>query len=290
MPLVATAPLAAPPELLGIARAVYGALARVRFASEDALLAYGGPLGLTRQMLAEWTAAGLLARGVVTTDPLSGARKPYLALAAAGAKALAAVTGQTIEGISTVRLRRFTQKRAHDVATGDFALAALALERDRLLETVGVEVDDRKLATSAFVARRGRVPERVALQADALVVGRVGSRPAALLVEIDRATSSPAKMSDRYAGYLAWKCVKGPERDFSLRALRVLTVVPSETRLRRLHDAALESNGGRRSGFLLFALASDIHAREPRRLLGPVAKPLDPGSEDRVPLFSRPPA
>ncbi len=287
MPTATTALIAENADAHAAAVTVLTTLGRGRFAAVDSLLAYARPLGITVADLDRWTEAGLVRRGAVRCDPIAGADVPYVVLTTRGARALAEATSRPVEGVSPAALRRSSQKRAHDLAVADLGLAALALGRSGQIDLLGVELDDRKLATAATVTATGHAPRRVPLQADALVMTHGPRGPVALLVEVDRGTTSVAKMRDKYAAYLAWRRDGGPERDFSVRALRVLTVAPDGKRSRRLHDAALDANGGKRSGFLLFAEQADVSPGEPERLLTPIAKPLDGASDTRVPILDR---
>jgi hypothetical protein len=260
-------------------------LSRVGFATVDALLAHAGSLGLTPEVLDRWCESKLLHRAKVMADPISGAEAVYVALAPAGARLLANLAGHAVHAVSAARLRRSSQKRRHDLAVGDLALAVMTLARDGRIDLLGVETDDRKLATTITMSDPGRAARRVALQADALVLARGEKGSAALLVEVDRGTISIAKMAEKYAAYLAWHRQRGPERDFSVKALRVATIAPDERRLGKLHDAALKANGGKRSGFLLFALQGDVSPMHAERLLAPIARTLGPKDSPRVPLL-----
>jgi hypothetical protein len=273
----------APPELRPLAIATLKAIAAARFAMRMSILAYAGPDGLTQPLLDTWTKAGLLHEGTVPLDPLSPVQTTWYALTTMGARELGLVTVGTVKGISTARLRRSGRKLAHDVLVGECVLAAMTLAKTGALELMGAEADDSKLTTAAVVP--GPPPVRVPLRPDALVMVRTDRGPSAVLVEVDRGTISRERMQQKYAGYLAWHAQRGPERDWNVRALRVLTVVPSEARLNALHDAALAANHGRRSGLLIFALQRDIAAYHAERLLEPVARPL--GADMRVPIFER---
>jgi hypothetical protein len=288
MRLAATEPLFAPPDLRPLALEVFTAISRARFASIPSLLAFAGASGLTEELVETWLAAGLLHLGVAVTDPIRGTQLRYVAITAMGARELARTTIARIEGVSAARLKRSSQKRAHDVAVGDFALTVLALARDHGLELLGVETDDKKFATSIVLARPGEAPRRVALQADLYLAVSRPTGPTGLLVEIDRGTISPERMGEKYRGYLAWSRAGGPERDFSLKALRVLTVVPDDRRMEKLHAAALEANEGRRSGFLVFLKAEDASPREPLRLMEPIVR-LTGEDGAHIPLFTSEP-
>jgi hypothetical protein len=285
MRLAAVEPLLAPPDLRPLAEEVMIAIARARFASVPSLLAFSGPSGLTEELVDAWVRAGLLHRSMATLDPISGKDIAYVVLTSAGARELTGRSLGHVEGVSAARLKRSSQKRAHDVAVGDFALSILALARDHSLDLLGLETDDKKFATSVVLANPGEAPRRIALQADLFLAHRRASGSAGLLVEMDRGTISVEKMAEKYRGYLAWWRSGGPERDFGLKAMRVLTVVPDERRLAKLHDTALEVNEGRHSGFLAFLLATHASPTDPHRLMEPVVRPL---GEDRslIPLFT----
>lgn len=272
----------APPELRPLAVSTLKAIAAARFASRMSILAYAGPEGLTQPLLDTWTKSGLLHEGTVHLDALSPVQTTWYALTTKGARELHLATTGSPKGISSARLRRSGRKLAHDVLVGDVVLTALTLAKDGALELLGVDADDTKLTTSAVIP--GPPPVRVPLRPDALVMVRGERGPSALLVEVDRGTISRERMREKYAGYLAWLVQHGPERDWNVRALRVLTLVPSESRLKALHDAALTANEGRRSGFLLFALQRDVAPFHAERLFEPVARAL--GAESRVAIFA----
>jgi hypothetical protein len=284
---VVAAPLCTPPELRALAEDVLTAVAKARFVTVASLMAYGGPAGLTLDLVDVWRRSGLLNRGRVQPDPLSPKEIEYVALTSSGARALYAATGKHVEGISAARLKRSSQKRMHDVLVGEVALAVLVLAQGGAIELAGIETDDRKLATSVHLADPGKAPERVVLQADALVMtkGPLGSE--ALLIEVDRGTTAPRRMQIRYRGYLAWQREHdGPLRDFGTKALRVLTLVPSEARLEKLHAAALDANGSKRSGFLVFGLLDDFTVCTAERWLNLVGRPLGAEPGQRVRLLS----
>lgn len=209
----------------------------------------------------------------------------YVALTVAGARSLSMTTTATVSGMTPARFRRSSQKRAHDLAVGEVAIAVLSLALRGAIDLQGIETDDTKLGASVVVKDdRGR-PERVHLRPDAYVQTKDERGPVGLLVEVDRGTISPGTMRARYEAYLAWSRDDGPRRDYAVKAMRVVTVVPTEARLSKLHDAAFKANGERPSGFLLFALQGDVMATEPERLMGPVARVL--GRDLFAPIFGR---
>lgn len=281
----ATEPLCTPRDLRPVAERVLIALARSRFVRVESLLAFARRLGLAPDLLDLWHAAGLVYRGLFRDDPVSGITAPFVALTRAGAKALATATGHTLDGISTARLKSSSQKRAHDVGVGELALSVLSLAEDGRIELRGLETDDRKLGTTVAV-QDGKLGVRsVGLQPDALVIVRGERGPVALVVEVDRGTTSVSRLRQKFLAYFAWRAAKGPERDYSVKALRVLTIVPNARRLEKLRAAALAANGGKRSGFLLFTLAPDVTAAQPERLFEPIALRLDATEDARVPVF-----
>lgn len=277
MRLVANIPLNTPPELQKLAAEVLTAVGRCRFVSTGSLMAFAGPHGLSLDVLDAWVHVGLLSRGRVCPDPLRPQEIEYVALTTVGARALHSTVGTKVDGIAPARLRRSSQKRAHDVFVGEVALAAMALARDGAIELVGVETDDRKLANVVHLFAVGQEPERIVLQPDAMLVteGAIGKE--ALLVEVDRGTTAPKRMGVRYRGYLHWQRDGGPFKAFGIKALRVLTLVPSEPRLEQLHAAAFEANDSQRSGFLVFGLQDSASVCTAERLLDPIWRQL--GSE-----------
>ncbi|MFO0590494.1 MAG: replication-relaxation family protein [Polyangiaceae bacterium] len=285
MRLAATEAFFAPPELRRLAETVFRALATVRFARRTSLLAVFGPEGLTPDLVDGWVQAGLVHEARVLPVALASETVPYLALTSAGARALTMATGVLASGLSAARMKRSSQKRAHDLAVGEFGLTVTALARAQEIDLLGVQFDDKRLATSIVLRVPGQGPKRVALQADGYVLVRGPRGPVGLLVEVDRGTTSPLRLAEKYHGYLAWKTEGGPERDFAVRAMRVVTLVPDERRLEKLHAAALIANLDKRSGFLLFACDADVRPTECLRLLAPIARSLGGDDAMRVPLF-----
>lgn len=285
MPLHAASPFYASPDLRRFAEEVLATLGRVRFACATSLVAFAAPLGIFREHVAGWVRAGLVFEGTVKLDPLGTTEATYLALTAKGARELR-LAGHAVSAVSPSRLLRSSQKRAHDVAVGETALAVLCLARHDGLDLVGLQVDDPRFATSVVTEGEDKGPTRVALQADVLFAVREAGRPRAYLVEVDRGTISAERMREKYAAYLEWQRGGGPESDYSFRALRVLTVAPDARRLARLEAAALEANEGRRTGFLLFAEQKDFTPSDAGRLYQPVVRAL--GSPVHHGLFEKP--
>lgn len=286
MQLHATAPFFGPPEAARIGRGVAAALAIVRFARETSLLAYAGPLGLTPDMLDAWVRLGVLRRGLVRFDPLSARDETYLALGTVGARTFSELTGRIVRGFAASAIARGSLKRAHDVEVGDVALALLTLARDDVIEILGIDTDPKTTPVCCSATRNDRGATRAVLRPDAYVVVRGPHGPSALLVEVDRGTTSIARMRAKYAGYLGWLKLNRPELDLGLRAVRVLTIAPSLPRIRALHDAALAENAGRGSSFLLFATREDVlnTAGFPGRL--PLVRSLGSTPQSPAPLFT----
>jgi len=285
MPLVASAPLFVEPELREVGEYALSVLARCRYVTRASFLAAMGPLGMPPTLIDDWIRAGVVFEGEVVLDAVKAEPVKYLALTRLGARALSTATGQVTEGRTPSQLRRATQKRGHDVCVGELALSVLTLAKDGLVDLVGVETDDQRLTMSVTHADPGEAPEQVVLRPDAYLAA--GSRMGTLgfLVEVDRGTVSLKTMARRYAGYFAWQRDGGAFRDFGIKALRVLTVVPNESRLKALHDAALEANHGRPCGFLLFALQDHLSVCNAEWWLGPVAHGLGTNPPSRVRLL-----
>jgi hypothetical protein len=285
MPLHATTPLNVAPDEQPVAEHALSTLARCRYVTRASFLEAMGPQGLRKELIDEWIKVELVFQGTVHLDPLVLVDVPYLALTTRGARALAAATGVHVEGRSLAQLKRPSQMRSHDVCTGELALAVLSLAKDELIDLVGVETDDRKLAFNVVVAEADEAPEQMTLRPDAMIAAKSSMGTVAFLVETDRGTVQPTTMRRRYRGYLAWAKSGGPFRDFSIKALRVLTVVPAEARMKALMDVALEANHQRPSGFLLFARQDHLTVNTAEWWLGPVAHALGTTPEGRVKLL-----
>jgi hypothetical protein len=143
-------------------------------------------------------------------------------------------------------LARFALLLARDLHEGAPAkLLSWEQEPDRLADAVHLLHDPKHL---------GRQP----LVADGLAVVHGPHGPEGLLVEIDRGTERSGYMARKYAGYLAWWKEGGPERKFSVKALRLRTVAPDAKRRDRLREACREATEKRGSGLFWFAAEDDL--------------------------------
>ncbi|MCC7540582.1 MAG: hypothetical protein IT379_30485 [Deltaproteobacteria bacterium] len=278
-------PLYVPIDARDAAVAVLDALARVRLVSLGSLRAYAATEGLDPTFLDTWIAAKLIVKTVIVTDAVRATSLEIVALTPAGARALSEITTRNVQAVAPSRLKRSGQKLTHDAGVGDVALAFVAAGHAGVAAVMGVETDTSVLSTSV-VMQGSRGALRVPLQGDAYVLLRGANGPTGLLIEFDRATIAPKKMGAKFAAYVEWRRTGGPARAFSIKALRVLTVVPDARRLEKLHGAALDATGGKRSGFLIFAEAKDFTAADPRRLAEPVARQL--GDDTFVSLVGAP--
>ncbi len=193
-----------------------------------------------------------------------------------GPAALRAALGVVPNGPRTRRPSVWTLR--HDVARNDVGVALELLHRRRDLHLLRWETSPSRIGGAVRVRTRDGA-DRIPLVADALAVVAVRGRVHGLLVETDRATVSTHRMARKYRGYLAWWREQGPRTRFGLRSIRVLTLVPSEARLRVLRAAATvaAADGGER--LLWFALQGVADPEHPERLLAAVwhtAAPDDP--------------
>jgi hypothetical protein len=285
--LVALEPLFVPKDARDAAVAVLDALARVRLVPFLSLRAYASAEGLDPEILETWVGTGLMARTSIITDAVRGTTLDIAALTPAGARALDEPTQGSARAVPPARLKRSGHKLAHDAGVGDVALAFLAAHRAKVVHCLGVVTDDSLLATSV-VMQGVRGATRVPLKADAYVMLEGPRGSAGLLIEFDRATTGPKKLSAKFAAYAAWRAAGGPHRSFSTKAIRILTIVPDTRRLERLHAAALDATGGKHSGFFLFAEARHFTAADPSALTKPIVRRL--GDDGFVPLVDASPS
>jgi hypothetical protein len=285
MSIHATTPLNVDPDERSVATYALSVLARCRYVTKASFMAAMGPLSLRPDLIEDWIKAEIVFQGMTRLDHLKGEEVPYLSLTRRGAQTLASATGIHVEGKSVIQLKRPCQKRGHDVCTGELALTVMTLAKDGFIDLVGVETDDKKLAFSTVVAESDAPPERVTLRPDAMVAAKSAYGTMGYLIETDRGTVQIKTMMRRYRAYLAWAKDCGPFRDFSIKALRVLTVASSEARMKALMDAAFEGNHGRPSGFLVFALQDNLTVCTAEWWLGPVAHALGTVPESRIPLL-----
>lgn len=285
MSIHATTPLNVDPDERSVATYALTVLARCRYVTKASFMVGMGLLGLRPDLINDWTKSEIVFEGQVRLDHLKGDEQSYLALTTRGARALAAATGVHVEGRSLQRLKRPNQKLAHDICTGELSLAVMTLAKDGFIDLVGVETDDKKLAFSTVVSEPDAAPERVTLRPDAMVAAKSAYGTMGYLIETDRGTVQLKTMMRRYRAYLAWAKDGGPFRDFSIKALRVLTVASSAARMKALMETALESNHGKPSGFLVFALQDYLTVQNSQWWLGPVAHALGTVPESRIPLL-----
>lgn len=285
MPIHAITPFNVDPDLRSVATYALSVLSRCRYVTRASFMAAMGTLGLDLDQIENWVKAEMVFEGMVRIDHLTAEEVPYLALTSRGAKELAAATGIHVEGRTLRQLQRPCQKRGHDVATGELLLAVMTLAKDGFIELVGVEADDKKLAFTTVVDEPDAAPEHVTLRPDAMIAVKSAYGTMAYLVETDRGTVQPKTMMRRYRAYLAWSRDGGPFKDFSIKALRVLTVASSEARMKTLMQAATEANHDKPSGFLLFALHDHLTVCTCEWWLGPVARALGTTPESRIPLL-----
>jgi len=285
MPLHATTPLNVDPDERSVATYALSVLARCRYVTQASFMAAMGPLGMGRDLVDDWVKSDIVFQGTVRLDHLKSDESTYLALTRRGAQALAAATGIHVEGRSLPQLKRPCQKRGHDVCTGELALSVMTLAKDGFVDLVGVETDDKKLAFSTIIDEPDAAPEHVTLRPDAMIAVKSVYGAVAYLIETDRGTVQLKTMMRRYRAYLAWSKDGGPFRDFSIKALRVLTVASSDVRMKALMAAALEANHAKPSGFLVFALQDELVISTCEWWLGPVARALGTVPESRIPLL-----
>lgn len=212
-------------------------------------------------------------RLLVTLRPTGSLAEPEVELAYLLTRRGAALYASEMDTvIPTVPDRRKSSLTlAHELGITELAIALERLHSAGVLELLHWDTSRERIAVSAGVVTRDGF-ERIPLVADAYAVIRRGHETHAFLVEIDRGTVATARMRTKYLGYLAWRRLDGPEARFGVRAMRVLTIGPSVSRLERLREVARHASVGSGTGFLWFALAADIRADDPARLLGPIWK------------------
>lgn len=199
-----------------------------------------------------------LQRRLTHTEPTA-----VLALKRAGALELARALDaepQTVPYSTKTTCERSAMFLDHALAVARFALwLARDLNGDGAPATLlSFETDPERLADAVHLMRDPAHLGRQPLVADALAVVQGSRGPEGLLVEIDRGTERPGYLGRKYAGYLAWWHEGGPERKFSVKALRLLTVTPDAKRTERLRQACQEATAGRAGGLFWFASEKDL--------------------------------
>jgi hypothetical protein len=281
--LAATNPLFVPDDDRSAALETLTALVRARLAFRDDVLTFAARVGCQPCVIDTWLDTGLVQRGAVVVDAAEGRSAEVLAATVKGARELSAATGTAWKGRSSSRFRLSGRKLVHDATIGSVALAVLAAARDGAIDLRGIETDDHLLGTSGVMTDERGTPTRVPLQSDAYALVHEGGTLRGLLIEVDRATTSAARVAAKYAAYAAWQRQGGPERTFGVKAIRILTLVPDDRRLARLKDETLAAIG-RPSALFLFATFPNVSPRDPEKLFEPIATNLAGGVE---PIFRR---
>lgn len=220
-------------------------------------------------------------RGMVQSLSAPAMRETVLCLTRTSARLLAVYKGSVPVLLPHRTRSLFTL--AHEVGVSE---AGIVLERLSALGHFTLERYEtaREKIAASTVLRRGKRSLRVPLVADAFAVLRTEQGFQAFLIEIDRNTASLSKARVKIAAYHAWWAEGGPEKRFGMRALRVLYIVPHETRAERLREAALQETGG--SGLFWFACASDVRAEAPEAFLQGIWRQARNESCEAAQLFS----
>jgi len=181
--------------------------------------------------------------GFDLVDPFArGEVERVYALARGGAHALVARLGldrSEVPYLAPGRSRRSLLTLGHTLAVGEFGLALEAsCQSAQGLELLAWEMRPDRIgdAVHLYDDRRGAV--RVPLVADGFALVRHRGVLHGLLVEIDRGTVGIPRMTLKYRAYVRWWASGEPERKFGVRAIRVLTVAPSDKRVEHLRAAA----------------------------------------------------
>jgi hypothetical protein len=226
------------------------------------------------------TEEGLFQTLVPTHAPGGRAVLPAYLLTRSGRELLRAVDEHA--PVQAVSLEKSRYILAHNLVRNEFALALEGLAARGVIVLHRFETAREKIAAVGHIATPGG-SLRVPLVADGLVVIAVGGETTAFLVEIDRGTIGIDKMRTKYRGYLAWFRDQGPLRRFGLKSLRVLTVAPTASRLKRLREAALDATDGRGNGLFWFCPESAVDCLAPEALAASVATVARAGD----PLYER---
>lgn len=247
---------------------VFALLAALRFVAADDLALAGADPAEANDALADKLVFRLAMKRRLTDETATN----VLALRRDGAKELA--RAMDVEPTSVPYSTKTTCKRSamfldHELAVSRFALLlARSLRRGVApASLLSFETDADRLADAVHVTHDAKHLGRQPLVADALAVVGTPRGVEGLLIEIDRGTERPGYMARKYAGYLAWWKEGGPERKFSVKAMRLLTIAPGAIRTERLREACAEATEKRAAGLFWFAAENDL-ARE--RLLAPV--------------------
>lgn len=232
----------------------------------------------------------------------TGAMQHLLALARGGAGILAAKRGGEVADVPYLRPAEL--KRSLFTLEHTLAIAELGLTLEKLAEIeprfklLRLETSPTRIGASVRLIRDGEFWS-VPLVADALVEASFEGKKHTFLVEIDRGTTTFARMKRKFIAYHHWWKEHGPSIRFGVNNLRLLVITSSEARLKVLKRGVEENiRGG--AGFIWFSLLEEISLEKPERLLAPIWRcaergpiTLKPGRTVKVDpllsLFDRPP-
>lgn len=237
---------------------VLALLAALRFVAADDLALAGVEPHEANDLLADKLVFRLAMKRRLTDEHATH----VLALRRDGAKELAQV--MEVEPASVPYSTRTTCDRSAMFLDHQLALSRFALLLARDLQGVppaallSWETDAERLADAVHLMRGPGHLGRQPLVADALAAVGTPRGVEGLLVEVDRGTERPGYMARKYAGYLAWWKEGGPERKFSVKAMRLLTIAPNATRTERLREACAEATEKRAAGLFWFAAEEDL--------------------------------
>lgn len=232
----------------------------------------------------------------------TGAMQHLLALARGGAAILAAKRGCEIADVPYLRpaeLKRSLFTLEHTLAIAELGLALEKLaEVEPRFKLLRLETSPTRIGASVRLIRDGEFWS-VPLVADALVEASFEGKRHTFLVEIDRGTTTYARMKRKFIGYHRWWKEHGPFLRFGVANLRLLVFTSSDARLKVLRRSIEEHiRGG--AGFIWFSLLEHISVAEPTKLLSPIWRcarrgpiTVKPGRVVKVDsllsLFDRPP-
>ena len=169
-------------------------------------------------------------------------QEQVFALARAGAHLLIERLGYDrteVPYLTPSRAHRSLVTLRHTLARNEFALALQQATSDTDgIDFVRWEHAPHRIGDSVHLYDDRRGALRVPIVADGLALLRCHDQLHGLLVETDRGTVGLPRMTLRYRGYQAWWRTGGAERRFGVRAIRVLTVAPTERRAESLRQAA----------------------------------------------------
>ena len=188
------------------------------------------------------------------------------ALGARGARRLRACTELTPKHLSPGE-ERSALFADHTLARNRVRVALELLARQGELELLDWRQETPQVKSRVALRQPGKRRRLVSVVPDGFFLIRHQDRSQAFVLEVDMGTVAASRMQRRYQAYFAWWKAGLHRKRFGPEPLRVLTVVNSQRRLKRLHELASEAPGSGKTRLFWFLNLEQVNLERPGDLL-----------------------